>query len=232
MRDYKAALLNQDARDDEESGTLSDIDVAPSLIREVLYPPSMPIEATTHLEAAIVNHNTSNFTLALKNYDKSRELWQKKLGEELPEEIQLFFEYSKGLVFESAGRDDYSLNLFLSCRNICEKLPFNNPDKALAYCGLGSTLFKTFDYEWSLRCFLKALEIREKVLGTESVDTATVYNNVGCCLMFLERIPEAHSYFEIAEAVFDLQLGPYHYRTAISKTNMDKCIKRPAQTTA
>jgi len=80
----------------------------------------MPIEVATYLEAAIVNHNTSNFTLALKNYEKAKNEWA-KISDDLPEEIYLFFDYSKGLVYESAGRDDYALNQFLQCRNYIEK---------------------------------------------------------------------------------------------------------------
>ena len=34
---------------------------------------------------------------------------------------------------------------------------------------------------------LLAREIRERTLGGDTVDTATVYNNLGCCMFFLER---------------------------------------------
>lgn len=70
------------------------------------------------------------------------------------------------------------------------KLPTNNPDKALAYCGLGSVLFNMEEYEWSLRSFLKAREYRENLLGVESVDTATVFNNLGCCMFMIDRNKE------------------------------------------
>ena len=80
----------------------------------------MPVEVATYLEAAIVCHNSSNFTLALKNYERAKNEWAKG-SDDLPEEISLFFEYSKGLVYESAGRDDYALTQFLGCRNYSEK---------------------------------------------------------------------------------------------------------------
>lgn len=77
------------------------------------------------------------------------------------------------------------------------KLPTNNPDKALAYCGLGSVLFNMEEYEWSLRSFLKAREYRENLLGVESVDTATVFNNLGCCMFMIDRNKEAYAYFKL-----------------------------------
>lgn len=43
------------------------------------------------------------------------------------------------------------------------------------------------EYKLALRSFLKAREIREKLHGVEHVDTATIYNNLGCCMFMLER---------------------------------------------
>ena len=40
---------------------------------------------------------------------------------------------------------------------------------------------------WALRAYLKAREIREERLGGDTVDTATVYNNLGVCMHALER---------------------------------------------
>lgn len=48
------------------------------------------------------------------------------------------------------------------------------------------------------RSFLKAREIREKLLGMESVDTATAFNNLGCCFFMEDRNKEALSYFKIS----------------------------------
>ncbi len=99
---------------------MSYIEVAPGLIKEVLYPPEMPTPVATYLEAAIMNHNTSNFSLALKNYDRAKNEWA-NMVDEVPENVLLFFEYSKGLVYESAGKDDNALSQYLICRNYLEK---------------------------------------------------------------------------------------------------------------
>jgi len=42
---------------------------------------------------------------------------------------------------------------------------------------------------------LKARKIREERLGGDTVDTATVYNNLGCCMYLLERNQECKAYF-------------------------------------
>jgi len=224
--DYNAGMERDVDHEKGDAGTMSDIEVAPTLIREVLYPPTVPPEVVTYLEAAILSHNSANYHQSLKNYDKALSVWT-NLVEEIPDEILLFFDYAKGLVFESVSKDDYALNQFITCKGYIEKMPFNSADRAIPYCGIGSVLYKTFDYKWALRSFLKALEIREKILGPQSVDTATMYNNVGCCMFFLERVEESYNYFDIAHAIFELELGPFHYRTLTAKRNLSKCKKYP-----
>jgi hypothetical protein len=49
---------------------------------------------------------------------------------------------------------------------------------------------------------LSAKQIREEFLGGDTVDTATVYNNIGCCMLMLERNKEANAYLELAQAIF------------------------------
>ena len=79
------------------------------------------------------------------------------------------------------------------------------------------------------------------MLGGDTVDTATVYNNLGCCMFMLERNQEAKAYFELANAIFDCELGPMHERTMTSARNISKVKKtdlgivpefRPLWTTA
>ena len=66
-------------------------------------------------------------------------------------------------------------------------MPYLNPDRALPYCGIGEALFNAEEYELATRAYLKAREIRESLLGIESVDTATVFNNLGCCFFMQDR---------------------------------------------
>lgn len=102
------------------------------------------------------------------------------------------------------------------------KLVSNHPDQAFAYCCLGSVMYHVDEPAWALRCYLKARKIREERLGGDTVDTATVYNNLGCCMYMLERNQECKAYFELANAIFEAELGPNHERTLTSFRNKKK----------
>ena len=45
------------------------------------------------------------------------------------------------------------------------------------------------------------------------MDTATVYNNLGCCMFYLKRIKESYSYYKLAQAIMEAELGVFHFRT-------------------
>eukprot|EP01015_Nassula_variabilis_P020355 TRINITY_DN3522_c0_g3_i3.p1 TRINITY_DN3522_c0_g3~~TRINITY_DN3522_c0_g3_i3.p1 ORF type:complete len:270 (-),score=49.98 TRINITY_DN3522_c0_g3_i3:87-896(-) len=211
---------------DLKKGSMSDIEVAPCLIREVLYPFGMPDELCTYIESALDYQSSSNYIMAIKNLEAAKKICQQKPQGEIPDEIFLFIEFSIGSVYESAGRDDYALNQYLNCRSYTEKFDFMNPDRALPYCGLGSVFYHAEDYEWATRCFLKGRDIREQVLGGDTPDTATMYNNLGCCMFSMNRFEEAYSYFLLAEAIFRNELGPYHFRTMTSARNVQKTKKQ------
>jgi hypothetical protein len=51
----------------------------------------------------------------------------------------------------------------------------------------------------------------------DECDTATAYNNLGCCFMKLYRIQEAYNYFRLSEAIYEANLGTYHERTLTVK---------------
>ena len=68
----------------------------------------------------------------------------------------------------------------------------------------------------------QAKEIREKELGQDTADTATCYNNLGCCLIKLERKTEAFKLVSLAEAIFTAELGTFHERTLAAKRNKEK----------
>ena len=54
------------------------------------------------------------------------------------------------------------------------------------------------------------------------MDTATVYNNLGCCMFMLERNQEAMAYFELAFAILECELGPHHERSLTAQRNVMK----------
>lgn len=119
---------------------------------------------------------------------------------------------SLGSVYESGGKDEIAISCYMNAITEIE-LEYNHPDQAFPYCGLGSVFYHIDEPAWALRCFLKAREIRELRLGGDTVDTATVYNNLGCCMYLLERNQESKAYYELANAIMDAELGPQHERT-------------------
>ena len=74
----------------------------------------------------------------------------------------------------------------------------NHPDQAFAFCGLGSVIYHMEEPSQAMRLYLQAKAIREEMIGGDTVDTATVYNNLGCCMFMLERNEEAKAFFELA----------------------------------
>jgi hypothetical protein len=233
VAEYDEELEDEEESEELASGLMSDIEVAPTIIRETLYPVNMPPSIVMLIEAAMITHNTSNFASALGNLEKAKAEWIKQQeGEELGTESNIYFEFSKGLLYESANRDDFAFNSFYLCKQMGDGLLESNPNKALSYCGMGAILYKTHDYVWALRCFFRARDIREATIGLDSVDTASVYNNIACCLYMIDRTNESYSFFELSQAILEAGLGPFHYRTGTALRNLQKCKKHAFKTKA
>lgn len=58
---------------------MSYIDVAPCIIREVIYPLDVPPPVRTFIEAGILAHNNKNYNFALENYEIAKKKWQEWL---------------------------------------------------------------------------------------------------------------------------------------------------------
>jgi|JI6StandDraft_1071083.scaffolds.fasta_scaffold41717_6 hypothetical protein len=65
------------------------------------------------------------------------------------------------------GRDDIALDRYFKCKGkvlinveVAQGLKNGEICAALPYCGLGSCLYHAEEYEFSIRCFLKAKDIR------------------------------------------------------------------------
>ena len=185
--------------------------VMPTIIKEVYFPPDAPMEVATLMESSLVYQNSANYEMAVKSLEMARDSWRilaipepvpdtddspmkvnkkPKLAEPpvpvlLRPEQELYFELALGSIYESAGKDDIAMSCYMRALDI--KLVANHPDEAFAYCGLGSVLYNIDEPAWSLRCYLKARQIREERLGGDTVDTAAVYNNLGCNMYYLER---------------------------------------------
>ena len=127
--------------------------------------------------------------MAIKCFNDSKLMWLDMIKgssqKNLKKEQEMFYDLSIASVYESSGKDDLALNYYMKAKDI--KLPYGHPDEAFPLCGLGSVLYHMEEPAWALRLYLQARNIREDTLGGDTVDTATVYNNLGCCMFMLER---------------------------------------------
>jgi tetratricopeptide (TPR) repeat protein len=122
----------------------------------MLYPNDVPERARKQLEACYSCFAEQDLAAAFKNLELCYALWtENESSEPLSTENLVFFEYFKGLIYLTAGREDMALAQFYACKGVSERLAWSSPDKALPYAGLGHTFFRLEEYEYALRSFLK-----------------------------------------------------------------------------
>jgi hypothetical protein len=206
--------------------SLSNPGVKPCLIREILLPPESPPTVSALIESSYVYQNSNNYVMALTTLDKAKNEWLDiEHSYELKPELELFFELSKASIYESCGKDELALGQLMLAHNFSKKLQTGHPDRALVYCALGSVLSHLEQPELSGRCYLKAKELRERTIGGDTVDSATVYNNLGVCMHDLGRLQESFAYFQLSEAILHTLLGPHHPRSLTTSRNIAKMRK-------
>ncbi len=98
-------------------------------------------------------------------------------------------------------------------------------DYATLLNNIGSVYDKIGDYNKALEFYEKAINIREKVLGTEHPDTATSYNNIGGVYMAISDYNKALEFYEKAINVKIKLLGTEHPDTATSYNNIGLLYK-------
>jgi hypothetical protein len=59
------------------------------------------------------------------------------------------------------------------------------------------------------------------MLPADHVDIAATDNNIGVCLHFMNRIPEAIQFYKEAQKILTSKLGPNHPRTLIVNKNLN-----------
>lgn len=202
--------------------------IGPCLIKEIFSPPFSPPEVTTLIESVLSFQNNGVYSKALEKLDEAKKRWLEiERTTFLKTEIELFFELTRGAIYESCEKDPLALGQYYGTKLVSDKLPFNHPDRALVYSGMGSVLHHLGMPDLSLRCYLMARKIRERTLGGDTVDTASSYNNIAVCFNELGRFQESMVYFELSEAILDTLLGPNHPRTLTVRQNIER-VKRQA----
>lgn len=82
------------------------------------------------------------------------------------------------------------------------------------------TYYEKGEYDKSLNYYKNALSISEKVLGTEHLDTATLYNNIAGAYYALGNHAQALEYYKKALSIREEALGPEHPGTATLYNNI------------
>ena len=115
-----------------------------------------------------------------------------------------------GQCVQESGKKIKALFTFNEARK--HALPEDHPDQALPYAYMGACFLEPGVDEpiWATRCFLLARQIREAFSGRDSIDTATIYNNLGVCMFSIQRFAESIVYFELAHAIIECHLGSEH----------------------
>eukprot|EP00931_Biecheleriopsis_adriatica_P072938 TRINITY_DN47319_c0_g1_i1.p1 TRINITY_DN47319_c0_g1~~TRINITY_DN47319_c0_g1_i1.p1 ORF type:complete len:951 (-),score=156.43 TRINITY_DN47319_c0_g1_i1:43-2895(-) len=147
--------------------------------------------------------------------------------EHLPPQASLFFLCELASLHSAIHEDDLAGRLLWLAREPAQRLPEHDASAAVVWCGLGRVSFHVGHYEMAARFHLKARSIRERMIGEDTIDTATVYNNLACCLAALDRTLEAAAFVELAAEILKELAGEDHPRTQTALRNLEKARNKP-----
>ena len=88
------------------------------------------------------------------------------------------------------------------------------------YYSIGCVYLHMKQYSLSYRYFMKCKEMRSAILQTDHVDVASLDNNIGVSLFYMNRMEEALDSFEKAHKVLSALFGENHSRCLITKKNI------------
>lgn len=140
----------------------------------------------------------------------------------LPGEVALFFLCELASLHTAMHEDDQAATLLWRARSASDKLPGSHPDTAVVWGSLGRAAYRAGDFEVAARAMSKGRWIRERTVGGDTVETATSYNNLACCLAALDRPREALAFFELSEELLRVLAGEDHPRTQTALRNLEK----------
>ena len=196
--------------------------VYPTLIKEILsIPQSCPKKCMELIVESLEDRVEGHYETAIKRLEKAQEFLPKDINK-IDWQIELFFNLSFGTLYENLGFDLSAMKYYLESCHISEKFIKANPDNALPFCFLGEFFLKIQEFEWALRAFVKAKTIREETIGGDTIDTASVYNNLGVVSYCMNSYLPANGYFNLAYEIYKNLMGVNHPRTILIKGNLTK----------
>mmetsp|Transcript_117281 Transcript_117281/g.203763 ORF Transcript_117281/g.203763 Transcript_117281/m.203763 type:complete len:1001 (-) Transcript_117281:18-3020(-) len=140
----------------------------------------------------------------------------------LKNEVNIFFLCELASLHSAIQEDDKAAQLYWRAHSHSEQLPDNHPDKAVVWCGFGRVAFHAKQFDLAARSFARARRIRERTIGEDTVETATTYSNLACCLVELKRPLEACAYLELASEILKVLVGEDHPRAQTTLRNLEK----------
>ena len=195
--------------------------VFPTIIKEILSLPNLPQKSMELVVLSLEDRVKGDYETAIKRLEKAQEFLPKDLNK-INWQTELYFNLTLGSLYEVMDYNFQAIKYFSDALHNQEKLISFSPDNALPYSFIGEFFIKMKEYEWALRCYTKAKMIREETIGGDTIDTATIYNNLGVASFCLESYLPANGYFMMAYEIYKNLLGINHMRTIIIKENLSK----------
>lgn len=145
----------------------------------------------------------------------------------LPPQATVFFFCELASLHSALQEDELSGLLLWRALGSCKRLSPYDANAAMVWSGLGRVAFYSGSFEAAARLYMRARSIREKALGGDTIDTATAYNNLACCLAALDRPVEAVAFTELSVEILKELAGEDHPRTHTAMRNLGKVRTAP-----
>jgi hypothetical protein len=175
--------------------------VYPSIISEsLMIPHKIPNEIKKLIIVALRNIIKGEFNLGLSQLERAQyEISDIKLNDP---QTDLYFNITFGNTFMNMNLFSMAIKFFYSAKTISYSMSTGNPDVCLVFCYIGDLMLRMNEPEWALRSYWKAKILRESIIGGDTLDTATVYNNLGVCFYYLKKYYETFCFFKLAYAIY------------------------------
>ncbi|CAK0794959.1 unnamed protein product, partial [Prorocentrum cordatum] len=140
----------------------------------------------------------------------------------LPPDVAVFFCCEVASLCTAVHQDALAARLLWRARRASEALPGHHPLAVAPWAGLCRVALHAGHHDAAARAALRARSIREQSLGPDTLETATAYNNLACCLHALGRPYESSVYLEIAAEVMRELAGEDHPRAQVVVRNLGR----------
>ena len=196
--------------------------IFPTIIKEILsLPENLPQKCMELIVHSLEDRVSGDYEKAIKRLEKAKEFLPKDMNN-INWQAELYFNLTLGNLYETLGYNLQALKYFSEAIHNHEKLISFSPDVALPFCFLGEFFTRMQEYDWALRSYEKAKMIREEIIGGDTIDTATIYNNLGVVAFCLESYLPANGYFMMAYEIYKNLEGINNMRTILVKENLQK----------